>query len=68
VDRDEKLHDDCVAALEGWTGPVVTTKAVLTEPLYLVGPAWRAFRLITNSNLVGCSTGRSESLAPFRRR
>jgi hypothetical protein len=21
VDRDEKLYDNCVAALEGWTGP-----------------------------------------------
>jgi uncharacterized protein len=42
VDRDEKLHDDCVAALEQWTGPVVTTEAVLTETLYLVGPGWRA--------------------------
>ena len=42
VDRDEKLHADCVAALEKWTGPVVTTEAVLTETLYLVGPQWRA--------------------------
>ncbi len=42
VDRDEKLHDDCVAALEKWNGPVVTTEAVLTETLYLVGPSWRA--------------------------
>jgi uncharacterized protein len=42
VDRDEKLHDDCVAALEKWTGAVVTTEAVLTETLYLVGPSWRA--------------------------
>jgi predicted nucleic acid-binding protein len=42
VDRDEKLHDDCVAALENWTGPVVTTEAVLTETLYLVGPGLRA--------------------------
>ncbi|HEU4340532.1 MAG TPA: PIN domain-containing protein [Candidatus Binatia bacterium] len=42
VDRDEKLHDECVAALEKWTGPVVTTEAVLTKTLYLVGPAWRA--------------------------
>ena len=42
VDRDEKLHDACVAALEKWTGPVVTTEAVLTETLYLVGPQWRA--------------------------
>ena len=42
VDRDEKLHGDCVAVLENWTGPVVTTEAVLTETLYLVGPQWRA--------------------------
>ena len=42
VDRDEKLHDACVAALEKWIGPVVTTEAVLTETLYLVGPQWRA--------------------------
>jgi predicted nucleic acid-binding protein len=42
VDRDEKLHGDCVATLEKWTGPVVTTEAVLTETLYLVGPQWRA--------------------------
>jgi predicted nucleic acid-binding protein len=42
LDRDEKLHGDCVAALEKWTGPVVTTEAVLTETLYLVGPQWRA--------------------------
>ena len=42
VDRDEKFHAACVAALERWVGPVVTTEAVLTETLYLVGPHWRA--------------------------
>ncbi|MBM4263393.1 MAG: PIN domain-containing protein [Deltaproteobacteria bacterium] len=42
VDRDENAHDDCVAALEAWNGPIVTTEAVLTETLYLVGPHWRA--------------------------
>ncbi len=45
VDRSEKLHDDCVAALESWTGPIVTTEAVLTETLYLVGPQWRAQKI-----------------------
>ena len=30
--------------------------------------AFAVFRLTTNSNLVGCSTGRSASLAPFARR
>ena len=33
----------------------------------IVSPsALAVFRLITNSNLVGCSTGRSAGLAPFR--
>lgn len=41
VDRSEKRHADCVAALEQWTGPIVTTEAVLTETLYLVGPEWQ---------------------------
>jgi predicted nucleic acid-binding protein len=41
VDRSEGRHDQCVAVLEGWTGAVVTTEAVLAETLYLVGPQWR---------------------------
>ncbi len=44
VDRDERFHDACVAALEQWTGCVVTTEAVLTETIYLVGPDARAQR------------------------
>src|SRR5574337_129540 len=40
VDRSETNHADCVAALERWAGPILTTEAVLTETLYLVGPAW----------------------------
>lgn len=42
IDRDEKAHAGCVAALESWAGPIATTEAVLTETLYLVGPRWRA--------------------------
>ena len=39
VDRSETKHADCVAVLERWTGPIMTTEAVLTEVLYLVGSA-----------------------------
>ena len=53
IDRDEKLHDGCVAALEKWTGPVVTTEAVLTETLYLVGPEWRAQKIVLEFILRG---------------
>ncbi len=42
VDRSEKRHADCVAVLEEWRGAIVTTDAVLTETLYLVGPRWQA--------------------------
>lgn len=40
VDRSERRHADCVAALDGWSGTIVTTEAVLTETLYLLGPRW----------------------------
>ena len=53
VDRDEKAHGECVAALESWAGPIATTEAVLTETLYLVGPRWRdqrnAFEFVLRS-------------------
>ncbi len=42
VDRSETRHRDCVSVLEEWSGPLVTTEAVLTETLYLVGPTWAA--------------------------
>jgi predicted nucleic acid-binding protein len=40
LDRSETKHADCVAVLERWKNPIITTEAVLTEALYLVGPAW----------------------------
>ena len=42
IDRSEKRHVDCVTVLDGWHGAIVTTEAVLTETLYLVGPRWQA--------------------------
>jgi predicted nucleic acid-binding protein len=45
VDRDEKAHPACVSALETWHGSIVTTEAVLTETLYLVGPQWRSQKI-----------------------
>ena len=41
VDRSERRHADCVAVLEGWSGRIVTTEAILTETLHLVGPRWQ---------------------------
>ena len=42
VDRSERRHADCVAVLDDWSGGIVTTEAVVTETLYLVGPRWQA--------------------------
>jgi len=45
LDRSEGYHEACVAVLEEWAGQIVTTEAVLTETLYLVGPRWEAQRI-----------------------
>lgn len=42
IDKDEKQHLKCVDALEKWNGQVITSEAVLTETLYLVGESWYA--------------------------
>ena len=41
ADRSERRHAACAAVLEAWNGTIVTTEAVLTETLYLVGPRWQ---------------------------
>ena len=53
VDRSEQRHAACVSALEGWSGPIVTTESVLTETLYLVGPEWEAQRVCLDFFLRG---------------
>lgn len=67
VDRSERLHADCVAVLEQWTGPVVTTEAVLTETLYLVGPQWRAQKVCLEFLLRGAFQLVPSSQASLRR-
>lgn len=53
VDRSERSHEACVTVLEGWTGRIVTTEAVLTETLYLVGPSWKAQQIVLEFVLRG---------------
>jgi predicted nucleic acid-binding protein len=45
LDRSERNHARCVAFLEGFEGRLVSTEAVLTETLYLLGPALSAQRV-----------------------
>jgi hypothetical protein len=48
-------------------GHLITRSALARTLGGIVNPiCFAAFRLMTNSNFVGCSTGRSPGLAPFR--
>jgi len=67
VDRSERRHADCVAALDRWGGPIVTTEAVLTETLYLVGPRWQAQKLCLEFVLRGAFVLVPPSQASLRR-
>lgn len=67
VDRDEKFHGTCVAALERWSWPVVTTEVVLTETLYLVGSQWRGQKICLEFILRSVFQVVPESVASLRR-
>ncbi|MCL6642159.1 MAG: PIN domain-containing protein [Candidatus Bipolaricaulota bacterium] len=67
VDRSERRHADCVAVLEQWAGPIVTTEAVLTETLYLVGPEWAAQRVCLEFFLRGAFVLIPSSVSSLRR-
>lgn len=67
VDGSEARHRDCVATLESWTGTIVTTEAVLTETLYLVGPSWRAQKACLDFVLRGAVLLVPPSLKSLRR-
>lgn len=67
IDRSEKRHPDCVAVLQQWTRPIVTTEAVLTEALYLVGPTWEAQHVCFEFILRGAFTLIPSSPASLQR-
>src|SRR6516225_2839814 len=47
----------------------ITSSAMASTPGGIVSPrAFAALRLMTNSNLVGCNTGRSAGFSPLRMR
>lgn len=67
VDRSERRHAECVAVIERWEGPVLTTEAVLTETLYLVGPGWKAQKVCLEFFLRGAFLLIPSSRASLRR-
>jgi hypothetical protein len=57
--------DSCIAARKIIYS--ITSSALVSSVVGIVRPsALAVLRLITSSNLVGCSTGRSEGLVPLR--
>lgn len=67
VDRSETRHRDCVEVLERWTGSIVTTEAVVTETLHLVGPAWRPQNAVLQFLLRGAVVVVPSSVESLRR-
>ena len=67
ADRSERRHADCVAILEDWRGAIVTTDAVVTETLHLVGPRWRDQKLCLEFLLRGAFLLAPGSQASLRR-
>jgi predicted nucleic acid-binding protein len=67
IDRSEKKHADCVAALEQWSGALVTTEAVLTETLCLIGPDWHAQQVYLDFILRGAVVLAPSSRASLER-
>lgn len=67
IDRSEGRHRDCVQVLESWTGSIVTTEAILTETLYLVGPSWNPQRACLDFILRGAVVLVPPSLESLRR-
>ncbi|MBI3997585.1 MAG: PIN domain-containing protein, partial [Armatimonadetes bacterium] len=66
VDRSERQHTPCVAALERWEGLILTTESVLTETLYLVG-AWSAQKVCLEFFLRGAFVLAPSSVISLRR-
>ena len=67
ADRSERRHADCVAVLESWSGRIVTTEAVLTETLHLVGPRWQAQKVCLEFLLRGAFLMAPASQASLKR-
>jgi len=67
ADRSERRHADCVAVLESWSGRIVTTEAVLTETLHLVGPRWQAQKVCLEFLLRGAFLMAAASQASLKR-
>jgi len=53
LDRSERNHTRCLEFMRGFKGRLLTTEAVLTEVIYLLGPAFANQKLVLDFILIG---------------
>lgn len=67
LDRSEKNHEQCVEFFKTFSGGLLTTEAVLTETLYLLGPSVKPQRVCMDFFLHGGATLVPQSMASLSR-
>jgi predicted nucleic acid-binding protein len=67
LDRSERNHDRCVAFLKSFRGALLSTEPVLTEAVYLLGPAIAAQKACIEFMLKGGATLVPQSLESLSR-
>ena len=67
LDRSEKYHEQCAEFFRSFRGGLLTTEAVLTEALYLLGPSIKPQRACMDFFLRGGATLVPQSIASLSR-
>jgi uncharacterized protein len=67
LDRSQRLHGACMDVFDGWTAPVVSTEAVLTEATHLLGRVPGGGRACLDFFLSGAAILVPTTLASLRR-
>jgi predicted nucleic acid-binding protein len=75
LDRREREHESCVSALQGMTGRLISSEAVLTETLWLLGGLQQGSRkcaefvrrgFVTSSRWIAAASASTECAAAAR--
>jgi len=67
LDRSQTLHKNCLSFFDAWTGPVVSTEAVLTEATHLLGRVRGGRRACLDFFLAGAAALVPSTVSSLRR-
>jgi predicted nucleic acid-binding protein len=67
LDRSQRFHGPCLEVFDGWTGPVLSTEAVLTEATHLLARVTGGRRACLDFFLSGAAMLVPSTLASLRR-